>query len=84
MIKPILAWCLGIIKATISVFGNNCFSYTPPIKNLTLAHAIIYFGAAYMVYMTLKTISDIREEQAIISRQNQKNEAENNILEIYQ
>ncbi len=63
ILKVPVEWCLKILTMTVDFFGDNRFSYDYPSDVSSLAHATVYFGAALIVYMTLKEFSDIREQK---------------------
>ncbi len=57
-----LGWLLEIVKLTTETFGDKCFTYNYPYKVSSATHATVYFGAALMIYMLLKTFHDIHEQ----------------------
>lgn len=64
LIHP-LGLLLEFINIVIGIFGKDVFFLPIPSADFTGAHAIIYFGAALMIYMTLKAVHDIRKEKKL-------------------
>ena len=65
VLKPVLNIFAEVITITASFFGSG--KYSIPINTDTFSgiHAIIYFGCAYMLYMTFKAIHDIKIEKEL-------------------
>ncbi|MBQ2932416.1 MAG: ComEC/Rec2 family competence protein [Clostridia bacterium] len=63
VLKYPLDWFLDVITVTLDYFGDNRFSYNYPYEVSSFAYTTVYFGAALIIYMTLKAFSDIRQQK---------------------
>ncbi len=65
VLKPALNFCLEIISQTANFFGGSEFSFEINTEGFSGIHIILYFGCAYMLYMTFKAIHDIKIEKQL-------------------
>ena len=64
-LKPSLNFCLEIISQTANLFGKSECSFEINADEFSGIHIILYFGCAYMIYMTFKAIHDTKIEKQL-------------------
>lgn len=64
-LKPPLNFCLEIISQTANLFGKSECSFEINADEFSGIHTILYFGCAYMIYMTFKAIHDTKIEKQL-------------------
>ncbi len=62
-LKYPLDWSLWIIKFTVDKLGTPQNVLAIPAENLNPVYAILYFGIALIIYMSLKALYDIKTEK---------------------
>lgn len=65
LLKPPLNLFLEIISLTADRFGGSECSFEINADEFSGIHIILYFGCAYILYMTFKLIHDIRIEKKL-------------------
>lgn len=65
VLKHPLNFFLEIISRTADCFGSPKCSFEINTEYISGIHTILYFGAAFIIYMTFKAIHDIKKEKQL-------------------